>query len=250
MKSISIFFSLFFTLTFLIVQCEKEPDPNDPVDIPDQNFLDALIEEGVDTNRNGLISYAEAKLVTTIYLDPDSASSSKGSIRSLEGIEAFVNLDTLHFCFNQVSQLDVSNNSELRVLICWNSDENDQLESLNVSNNKKLEHISIPGNKLTELNVSNCPSLNKLLLWYNQITDLDISRNTNLLWLGLDGNLLSRLDVSNNIKLGTTINPALGLSEMPTLTEVCVWTTPFPPSGMEVDTAGSPNVYFTTDCSE
>jgi len=250
MKSIAIIFSLFFTLTFLFVQCEKEPDPNDPVDIPDQYFLDALIEDGVDINGDGLISYAEARLVTTIYLDPDSASSSKGKITSLEGIEAFIHLDTLHCCFNQVSQLDVSSNAELRVLICWNSDENDQLASLNVSNNKKLEHISIPGNKLTELDVSNCPSLNKLLLWYNQIADLDVTKNTNLLWLGLDGNLLSRLDVSNNTKLGTTINPALSLGEMPTLREVCVWTTPFPPSGLEINITGSPNVYFTTDCSE
>ena len=42
----------------------------------------------------------------------------------------------------------------------------------------------------------------------------------------------------------------LNIAEMPTLFEVCVWTLPFPPEGVEVDTTGSPNVYFTTECSK
>jgi len=43
----------------------------------------------------------------------------------------------------------------------------------------------------------------------------------------------------------------LNLSFMPTLYEVCVWEMPFPPDDKVdlVDTTGSPNVYFTTDCS-
>ena len=34
------------------------------------------------------------------------------------------------------------------------------------------------------------------------------------------------------------------------LEKVCVWNMQFPPDGVEVDTTGSPNVYFTTDCSK
>jgi rhodanese-related sulfurtransferase len=37
---------------------------------------------------------------------------------------------------------------------------------------------------------------------------------------------------------------------MPTLFEVCVWVTPFPPEGLEILSTGSPNVYFTTECSQ
>jgi len=36
---------------------------------------------------------------------------------------------------------------------------------------------------------------------------------------------------------------------MPTLEEVCVWTMPFPPEGFKLCADGSPNTYFTTDCS-
>ena len=165
---------------------------------------------------------------------------------SVEGIEAFINLDTLHCCFNQTKELDVSANTELRVLVCWNSDINDQLTSLNISKNKKLEIISVPYNQLKELDVSNNPSLYFLNCIFNQITNLDVSKNTNLGQLWCDYNQLSSLDISNNFDLRMGL---VWLDHMPMLTEVCVWTMPFPPAEMEIDTAGSPNVYFTTDCS-
>ena len=254
---------LIFSFALLIIQCEKEPDPNDPVDIPDQHFLNALIEDGVDANGDGLISVGEAETVTTIYLDPDSVSKSKGKVSSLDGIEAFINLDTLHCCDNQVQELDLSANGELRVLICWNNDKNVQLAHLNVSKNRKLEFISIPGNQLTDLDVSNCSSLHKLMCSYNRLTNLDVSKNTNLGRLWCDGNQLSRLDISNNINLGKPsgnepswivgIGLPLSLGDMPTLTEVCVWTLPFPPTGFygfEIVTTGSPNIFFTKNCSK
>jgi hypothetical protein len=40
----------------------------------------------------------------------------------------------------------------------------------------------------------------------------------------------------------------ISIDEMPTLSEVCVWTLPFPPEGVEIDTTDSPNVCFETDC--
>ncbi|MEN8251657.1 MAG: hypothetical protein ABFS32_22240 [Bacteroidota bacterium] len=257
MKTIFKVFVATISSVLMFTQCEKEPGPNDPVEIPDDEFLRYLILDGVDTNGDGLISYGEAEKVTKIYLDPDSTGRRNGKVSSVEGIEAFINLDTLHCCSNQIQELDVSANTELRLLVCWNGDENDQLERLNISNNMKLEHISIPGNLLTDLDVSNNPSLYKLMCSYNQLTNLDVSNNTNLGQLWCDGNQIARLDISNNINLGkgnepwiVRINPAVSIRDMPTLAEVCVWTMPFPPTEMEIDTTGSPNVYFTTECSE
>jgi hypothetical protein len=42
----------------------------------------------------------------------------------------------------------------------------------------------------------------------------------------------------------------LVLNYMPDLYEVCVWTVPFPPEGLELLMVGSDNLYFTTDCSQ
>jgi len=53
------------------------------------------------------------------------------------------------------------------------------------------------------------------------------------------------LDISNNSSIST-----LDIKEMPSLYEVCVWEMPFPPNnGVHVYTDGSPNVYFTTECT-
>ena len=69
-------------------QCEKDiPDPK--VSIPDQNFLNALIERGVDINGDEKIIKAEAEEIT--YL-----SVVNYNISDMTGIEAFINLDTLY----------------------------------------------------------------------------------------------------------------------------------------------------------
>jgi hypothetical protein len=41
----------------------------------------------------------------------------------------------------------------------------------------------------------------------------------------------------------------LELAYIPSLSKVCVWTMPFPPAGVSVNTSESPDVYFTMDCN-
>jgi len=183
---------------------------------------------------------------------------------------------------NNLTALYVSNNHELIVLDVPNN----ELTSLNVSNNPVLEVLECGKNSLTSLDVSNCPALNILKCELNSLTSLDVSNNDErLTWILCGGNMLTSLnisnnpaltilactrnsltilDVSNNPKLGalycdenllTTINLSnsalyyINLASMPSLSEVCVWTMPFPPTGVTVDTTGSPNVYLTMTCN-
>jgi len=133
--------------------------------------LNALIERGIDINGDCIISTDEAAQVH--FLDVSWCS-----ISDLKGIEEFVNLDTLDCSTNQLTSLDVSNNTALTSLWCAE----------------------------------------------NQLTSLDVSHNTAL--------------------------AGLNCSSMPSLYKVCVWTIPFPPTGVTIDTIGSPNVYFTMTCSK
>ncbi len=76
------------------------------VNIPDAEFLNALIDDGIDTNGDSLISYTEAEAKTCLYV-------SGKNISDMTGIEAFVNLDTLGCSWNQLTSLDVTNNIAL-----------------------------------------------------------------------------------------------------------------------------------------
>ena len=66
MRSLVKVSALISSLVLLFLQCEKEPDPNDIVNIPDNEFLRYLILDGVDTNGDSLISYGEAEKVKAI----------------------------------------------------------------------------------------------------------------------------------------------------------------------------------------
>ena len=57
------------------------------------------------------------------------------------------------------------------------------------------------------------------------------------------GNRLTRLDLSSNNRL-----TRIGIDNMPMLEEVCVWTTPFPPSWVTVIAGYSPNVRYVENC--
>lgn len=65
-------------LIVLFIQCEKEPEPNNP----DNNSLNALIELGVDTDWDGEISPAETEVITSLDVSEDSISD-------MTGIETF-----------------------------------------------------------------------------------------------------------------------------------------------------------------
>ena len=72
---------------------------------------------------------------------------------------------------------------------------------------------------------------------------MDITTQSELTYLNCEGNLLSMLNIAQNKLIDT-----LMISEMPRLTEVCVWSETFPPAGVYVDSFHSGNAYFTYLC--
>ena len=93
-------------------------------------------------------------------------------------------------------------NLELNVstLISFNCTEN-QIKTLDVSKNTKLEKLACMSNELTSLDVSKNTALKMLYCGANQLTSLDVSKNTALENLWCDGNKLTTLDVSKNTNL-------------------------------------------------
>ena len=103
--------SLLCIMTVILLdQCEKD-EPIFNVKIPDDNFLNALIESGIDTDEDGKISYSEAESVISLDISGDSISE-------MTGIEKFINLDTLMCYSNQLTTLNLSYNINLEYLDC------------------------------------------------------------------------------------------------------------------------------------
>ena len=85
-------------------------------------------------------------------------SVSNQSISNLTGIEAFTVLTYLNCEGNQLTSLDVSQNTALTYLNC----EDNQLTSLDLSNNTALIESKCQGNQLTSLDVSQNSALTYL----------------------------------------------------------------------------------------
>lgn len=102
---------------------------------------------------------------------------------------------------NQLTSLNVSNNPRLgtwqRTFDCSNN----QLTELDLSNNPTLSGLYCSGNQLTSLNVSNHSELMMLDCHDNQLMSLDVGNTPILFNLDCSDNQLTSLDVSDNSML-------------------------------------------------
>lgn len=113
------------------------------VNIPDANFKTALLAHNptIDTDSDGEISVTEAVTFS------GSMNMKSKNISDLTGIEAFTNITQLDCSINQLTSLNVSNNTALTSLLCYTN----QLISLNVANGNNTN--------FTQFSASNNPNL-------------------------------------------------------------------------------------------
>ncbi|MHA2404085.1 MAG: T9SS type A sorting domain-containing protein, partial [Candidatus Kariarchaeaceae archaeon] len=129
-----------------------------------------------------------------------------------------------------------------------------QLTSLNILNSSSLHELRCGYNQLDILDLSNLPNLSIVWCNDNRLTELILLNDTSLCGLDCSNNLLTSLDLSTNFKLcscryGDAPVTICDLSGMPSLYEVCEWESISYDIYTEFETTGSPNVYFTSDCT-
>ena len=165
--------------------------------VPDDNFESYLEANGMGDGIifNDSVPTASIEMVMLLNI-------SGINIYDLTGIEDFVALINLDCEDNQLSSLDVSNNTALTSL----KSRYNQLTSLDISNNTALTYLECDVNYLTSLDVSNNTNLTSLSCFANQLTSLDVSNNLSLTELDCFDNQLTSLDVSNNTSL-TSFQP-------------------------------------------
>lgn len=166
--------------------------------IPDPGFRRYLQEEipeafygdWMDTNSK------EVKGLTVIKV-------SGKKISSLEGLKYFTALTHLSCADNQLKSLDVSQNPYLEFLDCARN----QLTRLDVTKNFALTFLDCRGdissNRLKQLDVSENPLLVALYCSDNQLTSLRVGKKHVLELLDCQYNQLTSLDVSGNTALSS-----------------------------------------------
>ena len=126
--------------------------------------------------------------------------------------------------FRGVNILDVSNNTNLEILLCEFSacpiivSSNTKLiklicknqESLDLSNNPLLEYLDCKGStassyKLDEIDLSNNQSLKSLNLWYNNISQLDLTQNVLLEYINCGYNQIHDINFENDVNAKTIV---------------------------------------------
>ena len=136
----------------------------DASNFPDPDFR-TYVKAEFDKDNNNSLNDTERKTVTVINVKDKL-------METLEGIEFFPNLKELDCSINQLSRLDVSQNTALEKLDCSTN----QLASLNLSKNAKLKYLYCSQNELTSLDVSKNTGLDLLNCNRNRLTSLDVSQ--------------------------------------------------------------------------
>ncbi|MEH0008381.1 MAG: hypothetical protein V6Z82_06630, partial [Flavobacteriales bacterium] len=113
-------------------------------------------------------------------------------VSSLKGIAAFTELETLCCSNNNLGSLDVSQNKKLKKLVCLNCN----LEHLNISQNKALLALWCAGNALRQLDVSANEDLVSLWCSSNRLGGLHLEENTHLVQLWCYSNPLKALNMT------------------------------------------------------
>jgi len=177
------------------------------VSIPDSNFENFLETHSGTTNGGGYGSVAipatwpntmgngtigdnsvlYSNICCVVHLDINNLN-----ISDLTGIENFGELVWLHCGSNQLTTIDVSNNTNLLTL--WT--ESNQLTVLDISDNVNLGWVSCQNNQLTSLDTSGNPVIYQVLCYGNTITSLDFSQNPLMKYIWCWQNLLTSIDVS------------------------------------------------------
>jgi Leucine-rich repeat (LRR) protein len=148
--------------------------------IPDANFEQALIDLGIDSDNtlDGNVLTTDISGITNLDLNNTDVTGTTDII-DLTGIEDFTSLVVLECRGNNLTSLDVSNNTNLEEL---SAGSNNNLTTLTTSNNSNLKFLFLESTKVTNIDFSLIPNL----------VELNLSNNSNYTAIDISG--LSSLD--------------------------------------------------------
>jgi len=153
--------------------------------IPDDNFEQALINLGYDDILDDYVNTSNINMILSLNIF-------NKNISNLTGIEDFNELELLNASNNEITSIDISQNLELTNLYL----DYNQLTTIDVSQNIELTDLSLNHNQLTTIDVSQNIDLENLFLRFNSLTSV-VLNNPNMWQATFSGNQLMSLDISS-----------------------------------------------------
>ncbi|WP_452227020.1 DUF7619 domain-containing protein [Lacinutrix cladophorae] len=138
--------------------------------VPDDNFEARLIQLGHDSGP--LDDYVLTANINTLL----SLNAGFSNISDLTGIEDFIALESLTCSNNNLISLDVTNNTALKTLLC----NNNQLTTIDLSQNPLLEFLSLNDNMFEHLDFSGHPLVYRLNVSSNNLQSLNVKNGNNI----------------------------------------------------------------------
>lgn len=133
------------------------------------NFTDANF-------RNYMLGlYPKGYLTQTEVQNLTSINVSGKGISNMKGVELLTYLQKLTCNGNSFTSLDLSGNTRLTQLSCYN---NSNMTSLNVNNCTQLNYLDCSSCKLTTLTLSNLSALQTLYCYQNKLTSISFASST------------------------------------------------------------------------
>ena len=181
--------------------------------IPDTIFEAKLYDLGYDDVA------VDGQVPTELIASVTSLNVNDLGIDELTGIEDFIDLKTLNCRGNDLTTIDLSQNTALTSVNLGANDftaidvsmlsaleklyvqVNTELTSIAVGSNTFLEDLSTTSTNIASLDLSNNINLEKLEAYNSALTAIDLSNNIELTTLRLDGTNITELDLSNNTKV-------------------------------------------------
>lgn len=175
--------------------------------IPDANFEQELIDDGIDSNTtpDGQILTAEAEGHT------GELNVAYEDISDFTGVEAFIAIDAINVNGNLMTSIDVTNSPNLTRIRARSTP---NLTTINVAGLELVNEMDFGSASLSALNVSTNLALQDLDVRNNNIASLDLSLNSLITIVDIKNNGLTFLDMRNGNNANVTsfigdFNPGL-----------------------------------------
>ena len=194
----------------LVISCIASCDKEDGGIVMKNKYMQGILLEMYDKNKDGILSKEEALAVTEINVIL--------SKEPIDGLENFPNVEIIIvnggkfdkldvsmckklkklYCIqNKLKILDLSANLELEELVCYDG----ELTYIDVRGLLNLKILNCYDNKIKFLDIKNTNNLRTICCDNNKLTHLYLSSSPQLEELSCDRNFIETLDISNNLNL-------------------------------------------------